>query len=66
MAMVEVRCKNCGKLLGKFDGTGEIKCPRAGCNGKNVFDTRTGHIRFIPVSHVAMKDRTTSSGHTFR
>lgn len=64
--MTEVRCKNCGKLLGKFNGTGEVKCSRVNCNGKNIFDTRTGYIKYIPTNHVAMKDRTTSSGCTFR
>lgn len=64
--LIEVRCKNCGKLLGKFNGSGEIKCPRAGCSGKNIFDTSTGYSKYIPMSHVAMKDRTTSSGHRFR
>lgn len=63
--MIEVRCKSCGKLLGKFDGCGEVKCPRTNCNGKNIFDTRTGYLKYIPVSHVPMKDRTTSSGHVF-
>lgn len=24
----EVRCPKCGKLLGRFDGIGEIKCNR--------------------------------------
>ena len=24
----EVRCPHCGRLLGKFKGEGEIKCPR--------------------------------------
>lgn len=64
--MNEVRCKNCGKLLGRFEGSGEIKCPRAKCNGKNIFNTRTGYIQFIPIYHVPMKNRTTSSGLTFR
>ena len=65
--MVDVRCKGCGKLLGKFDGVGEIKCPRANCGGKNVFDTNLNSIKFIPrQNHVALKDRTTSSGVTFR
>lgn len=64
--MTEVRCKGCGKLLGKFDGCGEVKCPRVNCNGKNIFDTRNGDVKFVPITHVAMKDRTTSSGHTFR
>lgn len=65
--MVEVRCKGCGKLLGIFDGVGEIKCPRVNCGGKNIFNTKDGSIRFIPKpNHVALKDRTTSSGVTFR
>lgn len=67
MAVTEVRCKNCGKLLGKFDGIGEIKCPRANCNGKNVFNTKDGSVIYIhATNHVKMRDRTTSSGHTFR
>lgn len=64
--MVEVRCKGCGKLLGKFDGIGEVKCTRIGCGGKNTFNTKTGSISFTPVNHVSMKNRTTSSGVTFR
>lgn len=64
--MVEVRCKGCGKLLGKFDGIGEIKCPRASCGGKNTFNTKAGSIEFTPANHVSMKNRTTSSGVTFR
>lgn len=64
--MVEVRCKGCGKLLGKFDGTGEIKCPSIVCGGKNTFNTKTGKVVFVPVKHVSMKSRTTSSGVTFR
>lgn len=64
--MVEVRCKGCGKLLGKFDGAGEVKCPKSGCGGKNAFNTKTGSILFTPVNHVSMKNRTTSSGVTFR
>lgn len=24
----DIRCPNCGKLLGRIDGTGEIKCGR--------------------------------------
>ena len=64
--MIEIRCKNCGKLLGKFDGTGEVKCPRTNCGGKNKFDTSTGEVKYIPMTHVPMKDRTTSSGVRFR
>jgi LSD1 subclass zinc finger protein len=26
--MKEIRCKKCGKLLGKIEGKAEIKCPR--------------------------------------
>lgn len=66
MRVNEVRCKGCGRLLGKFEGAGEIKCPRAGCGGKNIFDTNTGEIKFLPVNRVSMRDRTTSSGHRFR
>lgn len=64
--MLDVRCKNCGKLLGKFTGSGEVKCPRTNCGGKNIFDTSTGDVRYVSMTHVAMKDRTTSSGCTFR
>ena len=64
--MVEVHCKGCGKLLGKFDGTGEIKCPSIGCGCKNTFNTKTGKVIFVPVKHVSLKNRTTSSGVTFR
>ena len=63
--VVEIRCKSCGKLLGWFDGKGEIKCPRINCGGKNTFDTKTGKITYVPTNHVKMRDRTTSSGHTF-
>lgn len=64
--MLEVRCKNCGKLLGKFVGSGEVKCTRASCGGKNTFDTKTGRVIYTPVNHVKMSNRTTSSGITFR
>lgn len=49
--MVDVRCKNCGKLLGKFNGSGEVKCPRTSCNGKNIFDTRAGTVEYVPITH---------------
>lgn len=65
--MIEVRCKGCDKLLGKFSGRGEVKCPRVNCGGKNIFDTEKETVRFIPKqNHVTMKERTTSSGCTFR
>lgn len=28
--MLEFRCAKCGKLLGRVDGSAEIKCPRCG------------------------------------
>lgn len=37
--MIEVRCPNCGKLLGYFQGTGEIQCSRCRKNTVVVFDT---------------------------
>lgn len=64
--MIEVRCKKCGKLLGVFAGKGEVKCPRTSCGGKNKFDTSKGEVKYIPMTHVSMKDRTTSSGVRFR
>ena len=64
--MLEVRCKNCGKLLGKFVGSGEVKCTRTGCGGKNIFDTKTGNVKYVPATHMTMRNRTTSSGCTFR
>ena len=30
MLLQEIRCKKCGKLLGKIEGIGEIKCSRCG------------------------------------
>lgn len=67
MRLVEVRCKGCGELLGKFEGKGEIKCPKGSCRGKNVFDSETGSIKFVPKSKgTPYKDRKTASGVTFR
>ena len=63
--MIEVRCPNCNKLLGRFDGLGEIKCPRAGCGRKITFDTKEKKVAFAP-EHVPLKDRAGSGGHTFR
>lgn len=34
----EVRCPVCGRLLGKFSGMGEIKCPK--CKRIITFDTK--------------------------
>lgn len=64
--MVEIRCKKCGKLLGKFEGTGEVKCPRTNCAGKNIFDTKAGTNKYVPPEkHIPLRDRATSSGVTF-
>lgn len=65
--MIEVRCKGCGRLLGRFDGKGEVKCPKIDCGGKNTFDTATGEIKFIPKpKHISLNQRKTSSGVTFQ
>lgn len=65
--MQEIRCKNCSKLLGKFEGIGEIKCPRVSCNMVNKFDTKKKiHYVVKPHSYTSMGNRTTSSGVTFR
>lgn len=63
---MEIRCKKCGKLLGKFEGVGEVKCTRTGCGEKNIFNTKTGNVNCVATNHVPMRNRTTSSGHTFR
>ncbi|MCI8335137.1 MAG: hypothetical protein HFH25_11240 [Lachnospiraceae bacterium] len=48
MKLIEVRCKGCGRLLGRFAGKGSVKCPKVECGGTNVFNTETGEYRFIP------------------
>lgn len=65
--MQEIRCKNCGKLLGKFEGLGEIKCSRHDCRSINKFNTQTGEhsVTKAPES-TPMRSRTTASGVTFR
>lgn len=40
--MIEVRCQKCNKLLGLFEGKGEIKCPRTGCGQINRFNVTEG------------------------
>ena len=62
--MVEVRCCSCGKLLGWFDGKGQIKCPRSGCGGMNVFDTGKNEKKIVQ-KHVTLDERT-SGGVIFR
>ncbi len=44
--MQEVRCKGCGRLLGKYEGKGEVKCPKTKCGGMNTFDTNAREHRF--------------------
>lgn len=64
--MIEVRCKGCGRLLGRFEGKGEVKCPKVSCGGRNVFDTEKGNHRFIPKpKDIELKNRKTSSGVTY-
>lgn len=64
--MIEVRCGGCGRLLGKFEGKGEVKCPKVGCGGRNIFDTVAGEYRFIrKPKNIELKDRKTSSGLTY-
>lgn len=64
--MIEVRCAGCGRLLGRFEGKGEVKCPKVGCGGRNIFNTENGDCRFIPKAKgVELKDRKTSSGVTY-
>ena len=65
--MQEIRCKSCNKLLGKFEGIGEIKCPRVNCNMVNKFDTKKKIHSVVRVhEHISMANRKTSSGVTFR
>lgn len=63
MALTEIRCQGCNKLLGKLSGHGEVVCPR--CNGITVFNTSTDENRFIRKKPYYLKDRVTSSGVTF-
>ena len=39
--MTPVRCPKCGRLLGYFDGKGEVICPRCRKDAKVFFDTNT-------------------------
>lgn len=38
--MTPVRCPKCGRLLGYFEGKGEIICPRCRKDAKVIFDTK--------------------------
>lgn len=63
--MIEVRCKECGRLLGFFDGKAKIKCPKTECQAMNDFDTGTSQHKSVSKKHISMKQRTTNSGVTF-
>lgn len=42
--MMAIRCPKCGKLLGYFEGKGEMICPRCRKDTKVCFDTKTKEI----------------------
>ena len=63
--MVAVRCKGCGKLLGFFDGEGDVKCPRSGCGCQNKFNT-ADMVPSKKKNSMSLKNRTTSSGVTLQ
>ena len=44
--MSPVRCPKCGRLLGYFDGRGEIICTRCRKDAKVYFDTSAKIVRF--------------------
>lgn len=62
--MKEIRCENDGKLLGRFEGQYEIKCPR--CGFVNRGSTYTEKQDCIMKTHIPLDKRKTSSGVTFR
>ena len=38
--LTEFRCRKCNKLLGKFHGKAEVKCPRCGAINTGEFPNR--------------------------
>nr|WP_308625947.1 hypothetical protein [uncultured Eisenbergiella sp.] len=50
--MVEVRCGGCGRMLGTFEGRGEVKCPKTECGGMNIFNTSENCYQFTPKSRM--------------
>jgi LSD1 subclass zinc finger protein len=64
--LIEVRCKECHRLLGFFEGKARIQCPKSECQAMNEFDTGTNEHKSVPKKHVSMNQRTTNSGLTFR
>lgn len=63
MAFVELRCGECGLLLGEIDGGAKIICRK--CHGMNELDKETGEVTYKPQKRKRMKDRSTSSGVRF-
>ncbi len=45
--MTEVRCPKCRKLLGYFEGRGEVVCPRCRKDAKVHFDTVKKRVSLI-------------------
>jgi uncharacterized Zn finger protein (UPF0148 family) len=43
--MTPVRCPKCGRLLGYFDGKGEVVCPRCRKDVKVQFDTERNVVK---------------------
>ena len=43
--MTPVRCPKCGRLLGYFEGKGEVICPRCRKDAKVYFDTEAKIIK---------------------
>lgn len=43
--MIPVRCPKCGRLLGYFDGKGEVICTRCRKDAKVYFDTKLNVVK---------------------
>ena len=43
--MTPIRCPKCNRLLGYFDGKGEVACPRCRKDTMVVFDTTKNEIK---------------------
>lgn len=43
--MTEVRCPDCGRLLGYFDGKGVVQCSRCRKGVKVEFDTKLDIVK---------------------
>ena len=42
--MIKVRCPECNRMMGYFEGRGEIKCPRCRKDTLVCFDTVTRQV----------------------